>query len=160
MKTFKDNEGRSWDVTVNVDAIKRVRGLVDVDLLEAADGKLIEKLVCDPVLLCDVIYALCRPQADRQSVSDEQFGQSMAGDAIDDATAALLEELVNFFPQAKRRVLSKALGKLKELESRAIEHAEAQLDGGALEAQMEKLLRSPGNSSGHAPASSDSTPVR
>ena len=159
MKSFTDNAGRSWTVTINVDAIKRVRGLVEVDLLQAADGKLIERLVSDPILLCDVIYALCKPQADQQSVSDEEFGRAMAGDAIDAATTAVLEELVGFFPQAKRRVLTKALRKLRELEGRAIEHAEAELDGAALEAQMDRLLRSPGNSSGSAPEPSASTPV-
>ena len=33
MKTFIDNAGRTWTVAVNVDAIKRVRDLADVNLL-------------------------------------------------------------------------------------------------------------------------------
>ncbi len=41
------------------------------------------------------------------------------GDAIDSATTALLEELVDFFPKGKRELLAKALGKLKTLENRA-----------------------------------------
>ena len=83
MKTFKDNAGRSWDISVTVDAVKRVRSLLDVDLMEAAAGKLIQQLADNPVLLCDVIYCIVKPQADEREVTDEDFGKAMAGDAID-----------------------------------------------------------------------------
>jgi hypothetical protein len=83
MRTFNDNAARSWTVQINVDAIKRVRDLVKVNLLEVVEGKLIEQLVSDPILLCDVIYAVCKPEADAKSVTDVDFGKAMAGDAID-----------------------------------------------------------------------------
>ena len=38
-------------LTVNMGAIKRVRSLLGVDLMEVVDGKLIERLIGDPVLL-------------------------------------------------------------------------------------------------------------
>ncbi len=97
MKTFNDNAGRTWTVAINVDAIKRVKSLLGINLLEAVEGKLIEQLVSDPVMLCDVLYVLCKPEADAKQVSDEDFGRSMAGDAIDHGTTCLLEELVDFF---------------------------------------------------------------
>ena len=158
MKTFTDNAGRTWTVTVNVDAIRRVRSLLGVDLLSVADGKLLERLVADPVLLCDVIYAVCRPEADAKQVSDEEFGRAMAGDAIDLATTALLEELVAFFPLAKRRLLAKALAKLKTLEARALEVAQQRLDSPELEARLAAALSELGSSSGSLPASPASTP--
>lgn len=159
MRTFTNNTGRTWTVTVNVNAIKRVRDLAKVDLLQVVEGKLIEQLVSDPVLLCDVIYALCKPEADAQGVSDVDFGRSMAGDAIDGATTALLEELVGFFPLGQRKVLAKALAKLRKLEATALAAVEARLDSNELEEAMEKQLRPPGNSSGSVPASSASTPA-
>jgi len=160
MKTFKDNAGRTWTVGVDVAAIKRVRSLLDVDLMGAVEGKLLERLVSDPVLLCDVIYCVCKPEADSRGVSDEDFGRAMAGDAIEHATTALLEELVDFFPQARRRLLRKALAKLRNLEARVLEVAEMKLDGPELEAEMEAALRELGGSSGSSPESSGSTPVR
>ena len=160
MKTFKDNAGRTWTVGVDVAAIKRVRSLLDVDLMGAVEGKLLERLVSDPVLLCDVIYCVCKPEADSRGVSDEDFGRAMAGDAIEHATTALLEELVDFFPQARRRLLRKALAKLKTLEARVLEVAEMKLDGPELEAEMEAALRELGGSSGSSPGSSGSTPGR
>ncbi|MBT8207547.1 MAG: hypothetical protein KJO18_04680, partial [Acidimicrobiia bacterium] len=88
MKTFTDNAERSWNVSINVAAVKRVRDLVGVDLLEIVEGTLIEKLIRDPILLCDIIYAVCKPQADEREppVNDEEFGRAMAGDVIEHAT--------------------------------------------------------------------------
>ncbi|MBI5725214.1 MAG: hypothetical protein HZA50_14740 [Planctomycetes bacterium] len=172
MKTFSDNAGRTWTVTVNVDAVKRVKTLLGVNLLEAVDGKLLEQLIGDPVLLCDVIYAVCKPQADAQKVSDEDFGRAMAGDSIELATTALLEELCDFFPLGRRTLLRKALGKLRKLESMALATAGNRLDSPELEKRMQDALdemnpdavpsvaKTPGNSSGSLPDSSASIPVR
>lgn len=141
MKTFTDNAGRTWTVAINVDCIKRVKTLLSVNLLDAIEGKLIEDLVSDPVLLCDVIYAVCKPEADTNEVSDEEFGRAMAGDAIDNATTALLEELVDFFPSGKRQVLAKALAKLKTFQTKAVETASKRLDDPNLDQQLEALLK-------------------
>ena len=169
MKTFVDNAGRTWTVAINVDAIKRVRDLVDVNLLEVIEGKLLERLIGDPVLLCDVIYAVCKPEADAKSaggVTDTDFGRAMAGDAIDGATTALLEDLVDFFPQGRRRVLAKALAKLRKFETAALSAVEVRLDSPELERRMAADLAAletetavptpPGSLSGSVPASSDS----
>jgi hypothetical protein len=168
MRTFCDNAARTWTVQINVDAIKRVRDLAKVNLLEVVEGKLLEKLIADPVLLCDVIYCLCKAEADSKGVSDVDFGKAMGGDVIDAATTALLEELVNFFSPAKRRVLAKALAKLRILESAALAAVETRLDSPELERRMAAQLAElaappelslpatpPGSSSGSAPASSE-----
>ncbi|HOI57049.1 MAG TPA: hypothetical protein PLP01_17490, partial [Phycisphaerae bacterium] len=102
MKTFVDNAGRTWTVAVNVDAIKRVRTLCAVNLLEIVEGDLLGRLANDPILLCDVLYAVCKPELDAKGVSDEDFGRAMGGDVIEAATAAFLEEMVGFFPSPKR----------------------------------------------------------
>jgi hypothetical protein len=140
MKTFIDNSGRTWAVTINVDSIKRVRDALGVNLLDAVDGKLIERLVADPILLCDILYVLCQPEASAQGVNDSEFGRAMAGDAIDHATTSLLEELVAFFPATRRQLLSKALTKLRALEARAIELIDRKLDDPLLEARLQQEL--------------------
>lgn len=150
MKTFTDNAGRDWTVEVNVSALKRIKGLTGTDLLEAIDGPLVERLIRDPVLLCDVVYAACKPQADERGVSDEDFGRAMAGDAIDRATAALLEELVAFCPSPRDRA---NLGRVLQATRDELTSA------GALDAIAESALRepTPGEPSGVAPASPGST---
>jgi len=159
MKTFTDNAGHTWQVVINVAAAKRVRDLLGVDLLEAGGGELLKRLAVDPILLVDVIYVLCKPQADAAQVGDEAFGEAMAGDVIDTATTALLEELVDFFPGPKRAVLRKALGKLKKLEQMGLDAGTQHLESGELERRMAALLEEQlGPPSGPPPDSSDSTP--
>lgn len=153
MKTFNDNADRTWTVTVNVAALKRVRTALDVNLMEAVEGDLLERLSSDPVLLCDVIYVVCKPEADAQNVSDEDFGRAMAGDAIEHATTALLEELVDFFPSRKRRVLHQALAKFQAVETKAIEYAQKRLEDPELDRQIEAALNSPISPSSSSPPS-------
>lgn len=134
MKTFTDNAGRSWSIAINVNAIKRVRDLLDVDLASTVDGdeqskKLLAQLMVDPILVCDVVYCVCKPEADKLGITDEDFGRAMAGDAIGQAREALLAELVNFSPSPdQRRVAQKAINKLKLMESKAMAHVEKQID--------------------------------
>lgn len=149
MKTFKDTVGRIWSLNLSVDAVKRVRSLANVNLLEAIEGKLIDRLGNDPVLLCDVLYALVKPDADAQNVTDVEFGRALGGDAIECATNALLEELVDFFPQPRRRLLAKALGKLKMFEAKALSLAEKRLESAELDARLESALANVGGSSGN-----------
>jgi hypothetical protein len=61
----------------------------------------------------------------------------MAGDAIELATEALLEELVDFFPEAKRRVLRKAMGRFKKMEMKALDAADKYLEDPEFEKEMD-----------------------
>ncbi len=160
MHTFQDTLGRTWTVTINVDAIRRVRSLLDVNLLDAMEGNLLERLVVDPVLLCDILFALVQLEAEAKEVTDEDFGRALGGDVLDHASTALLEELVDFFPSGRRAVFRKALDKLKTLEALALETTTKRLESDELERQMVAALKNldpatiPGGSSGNSPASS------
>ena len=162
MRTFKDNAGRQWSVEINVAALKRVRGLTGTDLMQVIEGTLIEKLIRDPVLLCDVVYAICKPEADTRTppVSDEEFGKAMAGDAIEAATTAVLEELVGFCPSPRDRAnLGRVLQATTKVMERARDLVEKKLDSGELDRLADRLLATAGGSSISAPESSASTPV-
>ncbi len=159
MKTFTDNAGRCWTIAINVDAIKRVRGLLGINLLEVIEGALIEHLMRDPVLLCDVVYAVCKPEADSQGVSDEEFGRAMAGDAIEHATKALLDELVLFSPSPRDRAnLQRVLAATWRVMDRARDQIEQQLTNENIDRQIEQVLQTVSDSSGAAPGSSGSPP--
>ncbi len=158
MKTFTDNAGNTWSLSITVDAVKRVRSLLSVNLMDVIEGTLLEKLSEDPVLLCDVLFAVVKPEADAKGITDEQFGRAMGGDAIEAATAALLDDLVDFFPSQRRKLLGRALAKFKTFEEKAMKHANAKLD--ALDdAAMNRLLNTGGEPSGNSPASSASPPA-
>ncbi len=140
MRNFIDSSGRVWVVDVSVATIKRVRTLTGINLLEVIQGELIEQLSSDPILLADCLYAVCQPQAVREGVSDEAFGQALAGDVIDRATTALLEGLIEFFPEPKRRLLEKATAKYRQVQTQALALVEAKLDSPELEAKILKDL--------------------
>lgn len=140
MRNFIDSSGRVWVVDISVATIKRVRTLTGINLLEVIQGELIEQLSSDPILLADCLYAVCQPQAVREGVSDEAFGQSLAGDVIDRATTALLEGLIEFFPEPKRRLLEKATAKYRQVQTQALALVEAKLDSPELEAKILKDL--------------------
>jgi len=162
MRTFKDNAGRTWTVDINVATLKRVRGLTGVDLMQVIEGTLIEKLIRDPVLLCDVVYAICKPEADTATppLSDEDFGKAMAGDVIEAATAAVLEELVGFCPSPRDRAnLGRVLQATRNVMEKARDVVEKRLASGELDRLADRLLQSAGASSTSAPASSESTPA-
>ena len=168
MKSFTDNTGRTWTLSVTVGTIKRVRALCGVDLaniitLEAGKQPkvdLLERLASDPVLLVDVLYAVCKPEADAKNITDEEFGRAMAGDAIELATAALLDEVIDFFPEAKRQVFRKILDATRRFEVKSKQAltellTDPELDG-KIDAALEQLM----NSSSASPESPESIPTR
>ncbi|RPI60585.1 MAG: hypothetical protein EHM48_06995 [Planctomycetaceae bacterium] len=140
MKTFKDNEAREWNVEVNVDSVKRVKSLLDVNLADITED-LVKQLSEDPIMLCDVVYVLCKPQADQRNVTDEQFGRSMAGDSIEAAAVALMEELVNFTRNPARRAMwRKVLDKQKRIEAMGVETVEQYIDSDKLDKLLQEKL--------------------
>lgn len=160
MRTFKDTAGRTWTVQLNVDAIKRVRSLLTVDLLEVADGSLIERLAGDPILLCDVVFAIVKPDADAAQVSDTDFGRAMGGDCLEHATTALLEELADFFPSSKRQVLRLALAKLRDVDAKIVALAEKKLASPLLDERINQLLEDSGAPSTNSLESLAARPAR
>lgn len=151
MKTFTDNANRTWTISINVATIKAVKGILGIDLLSVIDGQLLDKLGNDPIMLGDMLYVLCKQQADAQGVSDEQFGAALAGDAIEAATNAFLQELVDFFPVAKRAALAKMLEKLRTMEARALQLMMDRMENPEMENQINAILH--GKSSTNALAS-------
>jgi len=170
MRSFKDTEGRQWVVRVSVDTLKRVKALLGVDLTEAATGDLMGRLADDPVLLADVLYAVCQPEAEGRDISDEAFGRALGGDAIDEAADALIGALVDFFPKRRRALLEKAKQKLDGLNDVTVGLALERLDDPALEQRLrEKVGREmdeamdeamSGKPSTASPASPASSPAR
>ena len=158
MHSFRDNAGRAWTVAINVAAVKRVRGLVGVDLYKLIDDgfKPLAALVGDPVQLADVLYCLCKDEADAKQVTDEDFGRALAGDAITLAADAFVEELIDFFPDERSRAaLRRVIAAGREVRTKLLVHAETMLEGINPDECASNLI----NSWMNWPASSASTPV-
>lgn len=138
MPKFTDNDKRTWPVEMNITTVKRVRKLLDVDLLAIYEGgSFLARLATDPVLLVDVLYAICKPEADALTVeevidgtrrirryTDEDFGRAMAGDAIDGGTKALMEALALFHRSPEGRA---NFGRIAEATDQAMRRVEQEI---------------------------------
>jgi hypothetical protein len=160
MPTFKDKKGQEWPVEVTGNTIKRVRTYLKVELLSIVEGKeLLNRMISDPEFLVDLIYVVCKPEADARGVSDYEFGELLVGESIMHATNALMESLIGFFPSPKDqanfgqvwKALTETMDKARDL---ATARLQSQLPG-----VIEQALASVGSSSTATPASSASTPV-
>ena len=160
MHSFTDTKGRAWNLAVTYASVRRVRELVGVDLLKL-DEKLFEQLA-DPIKLVDVLFALCRPQAEALKVTDEDFGESLCGDPIETASDALMGAVGDFFPSRRKSLLQKMAGTVKKISNLQMDKVEAALANPDLEKLLAQTVPLPSpsiESSAKSPDSSGSIPV-
>lgn len=156
MQQFTDARNRQWNIEVNVASIKRVKSLLDVDLMGViADQSMLPRLYEDPILLCNILYAICKPQCDERGITDEQFGEGLSGDPIDQATKGLVREVANFSPRPRlRAMLNEILNKVDVRIDREMSLAEARIQSGEIDKILDQALATSGATSGNAQASS------
>ena len=151
MKTFTDSKGRVWEVELNIRQMKRVRDTLGIDLVNVIsankDGSVstdtLERVANDPILLVDILWVLCEGQAKPSGVTDEDFGSALAGDSIEDATRAFLDELVDFFPGARRLYLKKAVDLARKFQSESAEVLQKVLDSPEFEERLKTSVKPP-----------------
>ncbi|MDE2100053.1 MAG: hypothetical protein KGL39_22555 [Patescibacteria group bacterium] len=121
MHIITDSQGQTWELSISVGSIRRVRALTraageEIDLLrpELGEPPLAERLT-DPCFVCDLAWCLVKPQADALAITDEQFGERMAGTAIGQAMTALYEELIDFFRSTGRQHLAEMLTQHRQI---------------------------------------------
>jgi len=134
MAIFKDRNGTTWEVDVNVSSLKKLRSF-GVDLLEDKDkkGDVLLRLMQDPIFLVDTIYILCEKQATERDISDEDFGALVGkGDTIDLATDALIEELTLFY-RGRGETIKLAVEKVKMAEKAMSAEAKKALESVSVE---------------------------
>ena len=163
MRQFRDTKGRTWRVELNVRQMKRVRDALGVDLVNVIEARrdgtvaadTLERVANDPVLLADILWVLCEGEAKPAGVTDDDFGSALAGDSISEATRAFLDELVDFFPGARRLFLRKAVDLARRCEAEGEESLKAALESPELAERLKTSLSSPAAS----PESAESIPT-
>ena len=151
MRQFTDTKDRAWDVELNVRQMKRVRDILGIDLVNVIqagkDGAVatdtLDRVANDPILLVDILWVLCEGQAKAAGVTDDDFGSSLAGDSIADATRAFLDELVDFFPGARRLFLKKAVDLARKYETENLGLLEKALSSPEFEERLKTSLQPP-----------------
>ena len=163
MRQFTDTKERVWDVELNVRQMKRVRDVLGIDLVNVIqagkDGAVatdtLDRVANDPILLVDILWVLCEEQAKSAGVTDADFGSALAGDSISDATRAFLDELVDFFPGARRLFLKKAVDLARKFETENAQMLEKALASPEFEERLKTSLIPPAASR----ESAESTPA-
>lgn len=160
MRTFRDREGREWQIDLTLGALMRIKASTGMDMLDvdlsAADGPAeFRRLATDPITLADTLCAVCRSQITARSLTDEQFADALGGEAIDTALVALVQEWADFFrrrgAEAKAKLLEMVVKVMAGTRDR-INQAVSKID---TEAAAASIL---GNMSTNSRASSESTP--
>ena len=138
MHKFRDGQGREWCVSLNIAQARKVKE--QLDGLNLLDAEQLQRLAEDPYTAANVLYVLCERQCQAAGVTDEQFGEALAGDSFEEAVAALLQELVDFFPSRQRGPLKKVLACLEDIKGKAAALAEQKLDGPTVATAMQTIL--------------------
>lgn len=151
---FTDSKGRVWSVAVNVGALKRCIDLAGIDLADTVESDLFDRLALDPILLCNTLAAICRPEMQRLTITDEDFAEGLAGDVIDQAAAALVDAIVYFFRLRHGGIVAKIATKKKEVEALALKAVDRFIDSGEIEKKVQRhLVEQLGPPFGDVPAS-------
>ena len=127
MRDFKDSNGLTWTIRVNVNVIEAVKQSLGVDIadLYMETGT---RVFSDPVLTVNVLYVCCQAEAEKRGITDVQFGESMIGDAIENGVMSLMAAVRDFFPTRKHALMNAQLAKAKQISEAAITRATAAVE--------------------------------
>lgn len=160
-RSFKDNRGRSWIVSITANDLKRVRLATGIKLGSLTEDQLkpLAELLSDTEQFIDVLYLLCQEQAEKIGASDADFGRAMVGDHIDDAATAFLRALADFSPSRVRTTLlnlaEKGLIAVERLGAKAAKELESitpEMIEGAIESMLKNSAANSRGSVGSIPA--------
>ena len=171
MKSFTDRQGRSWIIEINYTSLRRVHALTGINLTRIVEPRsnVMEQLTGDPFILFDCLIAILQPQLDEKQITAEQFGEALDEESGDKASMALIEAIIDFFPEGKRMLLRRALTKVLTAAERrqmatldkALQAVESPEFTQAIETALDEASRlTSGSSATNLPASSASTPAR
>jgi hypothetical protein len=141
-RTFIDFDDRVWQIEITIPDVARVKKLVDVNLLELVDvkGELFQRITGDVIFLCDLLYAICKPQADAANITDENFGRGLRGDALEKGLDALFLAVADFFPKERRRLMTSLHQRLNRFGQAAIEMAAEELNRATSDETMRRAI--------------------
>lgn len=161
MKTFRAMN-QEWHIEATYGSLRRVRNETGVDLTKIIDpnDETHKRIVTDPFLMMEVVCSFIGPELAERNVTPEKFFESLDEEAGEKASIAVMEAIIDFFPPARRAVLSRAWERM----TKAAEKVLNESVGPAMEAvdktDFEALARSTfGTSETNSRESSDSTPT-
>lgn len=150
MNCFNDKTGRKWNLELTVGSAKYVKASCGVDLINIisfdeknqTEHSTLEMLVNDPCLLVSVLFCLCEKQAKESDIDGDAYAELFSGETIEKAIDALVEEIINFSPPMRRKVLLKMYQTSQNLMGEMFDDLEKRLETPEFQASLEEVLRS------------------
>jgi hypothetical protein len=143
MNTFVDREKRTWNMTITVGDVARVRKRLGVDLAALANDKFqaLGDLLSDPCRFVDVLYVILEPQAKDLGLSEDDFGCGFAGDSIMHAANSFVAEFADFQRNPKlRRQIHEMWAAAQRVEDRLLAESARLIASIDPEAQAAKII--------------------
>lgn len=149
MPAFTDKSKVKWDLTITGATIKRVKGLLGVDLGALLDGDpstkkdgsiVLTRMATDIIYLVDLLYAILQPQCEERNLSDEQFAAVLEGPVLFGAYEQLTAGLTEFYKGLGRDEIVAAIAKQRELQSATTEWATAKIASDAFDKTLAASL--------------------
>lgn len=139
--TFVDLIGKTWDLSLNVEKIERVRALVDVDLLDLTANDLASRLNLEDVLLAQIAAAILEPELVSKNIAPGDFADWIAdGDVLNLIYEAVGGAIVNFTRSPRRAIVAGLLDKARAATDRAAAMAEKRLTDGTIDRMIDEEL--------------------
>ena len=140
--TFKDKNGRVWDLSLNFLTVERVKAQTEIDLLGyETQHTLAGDLAVDDVKLAQTAAAILEPKLQEANVQPEAFADAIAsGDILADIFQAITAAIVNFTRPHRRATVAGLYEKANEAAHATAGLAEKHLKAGTIDREISKQL--------------------
>jgi hypothetical protein len=108
-------------------SLKRVVAHAGFDIADIGNGKAVEMFGGSTTHVLDVMWPLVAPEAEKRSVTYEDFGEALRGDTLTHAIAVIKEELLAFFPSSRRKLMEKLIARMDAIVEQAAEKMESEI---------------------------------
>lgn len=155
MHSFCDTDGNAWRVAVTLREHARFKSQLGVDIFTLLDDSaaLLNRLHTDWDLIGNMLMICVAGQMADRDYSAERFVAALAGDVLEDAQAALVDAIVDFFPRQRREALAKMVAKGRQVGHRAQQIAMERTTEALEQLDVDSLARTLTDSAGNAPGS-------
>ena len=145
MAIWKDKDGKDWNCEITVKVLKQIKQRLGVDFMDVTNA--VKKLMTDVYFLCDALYIIHEDECRAKNLTDEDFGALLVGETIDNATKALIDSLIYFFPIQQREMLEKITKKREAVAAEIYKQMGQEIDNLPTEKVIELIKKNFGSTS-------------
>lgn len=111
---FTDQQGRDWQIKLNVGMATRLRDEAACDVVNTANGSVFQALATDWLKLGMALWIVCEEQADDRQVTEEEFAKLLEEKTLASAVTAMENAIVNFSPTHRRPAMRAIIDRLHD----------------------------------------------